>query len=214
MSDDVVDKVGTVDIVHDSSVERTWLLKVHCKIKLNHIISLDENMDKLTFSDFAQIPVRATNPFLVISLAFSVSGSTVGRTLMPEVCQGDDGALIVGTSTLVVDGHEAVALEVGDRNNGLVNRNLRVVDTKSVTVGVRVGEKTGLQDRIARRLKVGDRVGGREGSLSRISVRPSLVSVVRANQPVQPPRSSFEHFRSTRTCRRDARGNPCETRSW
>lgn len=123
------------------------------------------------------------------------------RTLVPEVCQRDDGTLVVGASTLVVDGHEAVALEVSDRNSGLVNRNLSVVDTESVAVGVWVGEEARLQDRVTRRLKVGDSVGGRESSLGWISVRPSLLSVIKANQPVQPRRSSFEHFRSTRTCR-------------
>lgn len=99
------------------------------------------------------------------SIAVRVSSSTVGRTLVPEVRQGSDGALVVGARTLVVDGHEAVALEVGNRNNGLVNRNLCVVDTKTVTVGVWVGEETRLQDRVRGRLEVGNGVGGRESSL-------------------------------------------------
>lgn len=45
MSDDVVDKVFTIDVVHDSSVERTWLLKVNCRIKLNYIASLEVEVD-------------------------------------------------------------------------------------------------------------------------------------------------------------------------
>jgi hypothetical protein len=146
VSDDVVDKVVTIDVVHDCSVERTWLFKVK-------------------LGDFAQIPVSTTDPFLVLSIAFSISSRTVDRTLVAEVCQRGDGALVVGAGTLVVDGHEAVALEVSDRNSGLINRNLSVVGTKSVAVGIWVGEEARLQDRVTRWLKVGDSVGGREGNL-------------------------------------------------
>ena len=98
------------------------------------------------------------------------------RTLIPEVCQREDSALVVRARALVVDGHEAVALEVGNRNNGLVNRDLSVVDAKAVAVGVRVGEEARLQDRVARWLKVGDGMGGRESNLGCVSLRPSLLA--------------------------------------
>ena len=84
---------------------------------------------------------------------------------MTEEFQRLDAALVVGARSLVVHGHEAVALEVDDWANGLVNRKLRVVDAESVTVCVRVGEEARLQDRVCGCLKVGDSVRGGESNL-------------------------------------------------
>lgn len=146
VADEIVNEVFAVDVVHDSSVQRAWLLKFQ-------------------FADFAQIPVSTSEPSLVFDVSFFVSRGTVDRTLVLDVCQRDDGTLVVGASTLVVDGHEAIALEVGNRNNGLVNRKLSVVDTKSVTMGVWVGKEARLQDGVARRLEVGNEVGRRKSDL-------------------------------------------------
>lgn len=45
MPDDVVDKVFTINVFHDSSVKDTWLFKVHCRIKFNHLASLGGDVD-------------------------------------------------------------------------------------------------------------------------------------------------------------------------
>lgn len=76
----------------------------------------------------------------MVGLAFSVTDRTMDGTLVLEVSQRSNAALVVRTRTLVVEGHRTITLEVGHCNSGLVNRELGVIDTKSVTVGVWVGE--------------------------------------------------------------------------
>lgn len=134
-------------------------------------------------------------------------------TLVTLVHQWLEAALVVGARTLVVHGHEAIALEVDDRNNGFVDREMRVVDAESVTVGVWVGEEAGLQDRVCRSLDVGDKVRRREGDLNWISLDQGF-PVVKANRPVRLPRNSFQRSCSTQTCQWGAGGSPCEARPW
>ena len=50
------------------------------------------------------------------------------------VGERDDATLVVGPRPLVVQSHEAVALEIGDRGDRSVDRKLAVVDTESVTI--------------------------------------------------------------------------------
>ena len=61
------------------------------------------------------------------------------------VAQGHKAALVVGASSLVIERHEAIALEVSNGNERLVNGELLVVGTNTVAVGIRVREETRLQ---------------------------------------------------------------------
>ena len=72
-----------------------------------------------------------------------------------------DGGEVVRAGTLVVESHVAVPLEVGYTVFGScrVDRKLLVIDPDTVTMGVRVGEKTRLQDWIGRRLDTGYHMG-------------------------------------------------------
>jgi hypothetical protein len=73
--------------------------------------------------------------------------------------------LIVRPVALVNKGHGPITLEVGNRDNRSIDRKLLVVSTKAVTVGIRVGEESRLEDRIGGRLNVGNKVGRRECDL-------------------------------------------------
>jgi hypothetical protein len=73
---------------------------------------------------------------------------------------------VVGVGTVItVDGHGTVTLEVEDGATGLVDRDLLVIRSETVTVGIGVGEETGLQDGVGRGLNSGDGVRGRKGGL-------------------------------------------------
>ena len=76
------------------------------------------------------------------------------------------GGGVVGVGAVVaVDGHDAIALVRVEGADGRVDRDLLVVDAKSVAVGVGVGEESGLQDWVGRGLDAGDHMGGGEGHL-------------------------------------------------
>lgn len=77
---------------------------------------------------------------------------------------GLDGGEVVGAGALVVEGHVAIALEVGHTVGGAaaVDGELLVVDADAVAVGVGVGEEAGLEDWVRRGLNAGKQVGGVE----------------------------------------------------
>ena len=85
------------------------------------------------------------------------------------LAEGDwlDGAQVRWARALVVEGHVAVTLEVGHPvwHAGCVDWQLLVVDTDTVAVGVWVGEQTGLEDRVCRRLNAWRQVRRVEGDL-------------------------------------------------
>lgn len=99
------------------------------------------------------------------SLAFFIADSCVDGTLPSSILQRLDAALVVGTATLRNEGSRTIALEVVDGDDRCVDRELLVVDTETVAVGIRVGEETGLKNRIGRWLDVWDKVRRRECSL-------------------------------------------------
>lgn len=101
-----------------------------------------------------------TNPLLV-----SVrSGGGVG------VSNGSAGSGVVGESTKVtVDSGRTITLEGVESVVGAVDRDLLVVDTESVSLGIGVREETSLEDRVGRGLDTRDEVGRRESSLLNLS---------------------------------------------
>ena len=101
----------------------------------------------------------------MISFTQRVTRVTIYSTLVLNVCQWLEAALVVGARALVIDSHETIALEVHNRTLRFVDRELIVIDSKAVAVSVRVGEKARLQDRVGRRLKVGNSMRGRKRDL-------------------------------------------------
>lgn len=80
---------------------------------------------------------------------------------------GFDGGQIVGTGALIIEGHVAIALEVGHlvgRPAG-VDRQLLVVDADTVAMGIRIGKETGLKDGIGGGLDTRHEMGGVESNL-------------------------------------------------
>ena len=76
-----------------------------------------------------------------------------------------DAALVVRPRALAEERREAVALEVGDRDERRVDGQLLVVHAEPVAVRVRVREEAGLEDRVRGGLDAGHEVRGRERDL-------------------------------------------------
>ena len=82
------------------------------------------------------------------------------------VCHVAVGRRVVGVRTVVaIDGHDTVALIGVESAEGLVDRDLLVVDAEAVAVGIWVGEEAGLQDGVGGGLDTGDHVAWGEGDL-------------------------------------------------
>lgn len=99
---------------------------------------------RLTFGDLAQVEESPAEPSLVLSGPLEITSITRESSLVANIRQRHNGALIVGTRALVVDSHESIALEIGNGTKGSVNWELVVIDTKTVAVCVRVRKKSGL----------------------------------------------------------------------
>ena len=162
MPRDVADIVLPVRIAKHISPQSTGLFEVHCK-EPDQMSSEGEGNGSmgLTLGNFAQIEIGVTQPLLVLhplSLVWSLF-----------VLKGGDRAWVVGSGPLVVVVRRTVPLEIGDRNDRLVDWELLVVHAKTMAVGVWVGKQAGLQDRVSRWLDTRDKVGGRESSLLDLS---------------------------------------------
>lgn len=94
----------------------------------------------LTIGNFAQIEIGITQPLFVLE--------PLGLVWPLFVLKGRDRARVVGPGALIVVARRAVPLEVCDWDDRLVCWELLVVHTETMTVGVWVREKTGLQDRV------------------------------------------------------------------
>ena len=82
------------------------------------------------------------------------------------VLQGPEARRVVRVSAVVaVDIHVAVSVEGAKRVDGTVDGNLLVVSTETMTVGIRVGEETRLQDWVRGGFDARDHVGRRERGL-------------------------------------------------
>jgi hypothetical protein len=115
---------------------------------------------------------------------------------------GLDAAQIVGTRPLVEEGHVAVALEVPDgvAHARLVDGQLLVVDTDTVTVRIRVGEQSRLQDGIGRGLDARGHVSWVEGDLLdlgevvlRVLVQGQLADLAKGELSLGPDVRHVEH---------------------
>lgn len=86
--------------------------------------------------------------------------------LLLESNRSDTGQ-VVGSSTLVEDGHLTISLEVAHlvRDDRLVDGKLLVVGSDSVSVSIGVREESRLKDRVGGRLDTGDHVRWVESDL-------------------------------------------------
>lgn len=133
---DVLDKVGAFLIGEDSLVEVTGLFE----IELGHLGEVEDcSADELL-----------------------VSRNVIRLLLVRETLERRD---IVRAVSLVLERHETITLEVGNRVRRSVDRKLSIVRTESVAVSVGVREETRLEDRVGRRLDTLGEVRGREGDL-------------------------------------------------
>ena len=105
------------------------------------------------------------------SKALLITNSGVDASLLAGIGQGVNATLVVGAAALGNVGSGTIPLEVVDRGDRRVDGELLIVNTKTVAVGIRVGEEPGLEDRICRRLDVGDEMRRRESSLGSFIMR-------------------------------------------
>lgn len=84
------------------------------------------------------------------------SHTGIDITLVSIILQRQNCALIVWPSPLGNVRRCTIALEVGNGVQRSIDRELLVVDTKTVTVGIWVREQAGLQNWIRRRFDVGN----------------------------------------------------------
>jgi hypothetical protein len=87
--------------------------------------------------------------------------------------------MIVWCASLVaINSHETVSLTVSNLNSvRAINWNLLIVDTESVAVGIRIGEKSSLKHLVFRRLNTWDEVAWSESGLFGFSEVVFRVSV-------------------------------------
>jgi hypothetical protein len=137
MTRDVLDKVGTLLVGEDASVEIPRLFEIE-------------------LGNFGKVENGTSDELLV-------SRNIIRFLLVVESLDRRD---VVGSRTLVVtESHQTISLEVGDRVDGSVDGELSVVGTETVSVSVGVREETGLENGIGGRLDTLDEVRRREGNL-------------------------------------------------
>lgn len=74
--------------------------------------------------------------------------------------------IVRGVSLVSVNGHETISLTVREPDSvRTVDWDLGIVDTESVAVGIRVGEKSALEHFVFRRLNTWDEVAWSESRL-------------------------------------------------
>jgi len=149
--------------VADHAVLSTWLGSVYLVPHLSWL-------DKVDWLDLGEVGDGIANELVVDLVQWNGSLHELGW------CDRRDE---VGSAALVVVGHLTVTLEATDLLGVqvLVDRELLVVGTDSVSVGVGVGEETGLEDRIGRRLNAWYEMGRVEGSLLDLGKVVGYVSV-------------------------------------
>jgi hypothetical protein len=98
-------------------------------------------------------------------LTFLVTDGRVYGTLLATIIQWFMGTRVVREATLRDVCSRSITLEVDDGNNRSIDRQLLIVGTKTMTVSIRVREKTGLKNGVGRRFNVRNEMGRRKGNL-------------------------------------------------
>ena len=107
------------------------------------------------------------------------------------------GRRVVGIGAIIaIDCHDAVALIRIESAEGLVDRDLLVVDAEAMAVGVGVGKQTGLEDWVGRGFNTRDHVRGGEGDLFDLG-KVVLAVAIEGESAEAPERDLFlwPHFR-------------------
>lgn len=142
--------LGVLQVTSNVVDQVSLLLSRHETIQ---ITSLDEIIISQTISEAAS----GTADFLS-----SESGtSNVGLVGTTERV----GFIVGGGATVAQDGHGTITLVVSNTRVRLVDGDLSIVGTKTMTVSIRVREETALQHAIGRDINTRDSVRRREGSL-------------------------------------------------
>jgi len=112
----VLNQVSSVLITHDLSVKGSWLGEIAVGVLLRISLNQTGNLERS------------------LSVLLILEGST------------EAVRFVVGSGSLVsINNHETISDTVGDSSSvGAVDGDLVVVSTESVSVGIRVGEKSSL----------------------------------------------------------------------
>ena len=126
-------------------------------------------------------------------LTFLVTAASVYGTLLATIIQWFMGTRVVREATLRDVCSTSITLEVDDGNNRSIDGQLLIVGAKTMTVSIRVGEKTGLKNGVGRRFNVRNEMGRRKGNLlweeSDMMINSNLRGV-----PARSQQSSFVGF--------------------
>lgn len=74
----------------------------------------------------------------MLSITLKIANAGINMALPTRISQRLNAALVVRPVALVNESHGAITLEIGNRDNGSIHRELGVVRSETVTVGVGV----------------------------------------------------------------------------
>jgi len=100
-----------------------------------------------------------------------IANSGIDCSFLAGIGQGVNAALVVGAAALGNEGSGTIPLEIVDRVERRVDGELLIVDTKTVAMGIGVGEEPRLEDGICGGLDVGNEMRRRESSLRSFIMR-------------------------------------------
>ena len=123
------------------------------------------NTQKLTLSNDTKISPCSADEGFMAGLTFLVTGARVNGTLPVTIIQWFEATLVVREAALRDVCSSSITLEVDNGNNRSIDWQLLIVGSKTMTVGIRVREKTGLKNGVGRRFNVRNEMGRRKGSL-------------------------------------------------
>lgn len=122
-------------------------------------------LQKLTLSNEAKISPCSTDEGFMAGLTFLVTTTRINGTLLATIIQSVDTTRVVREAALRDVCSRTITLEVDDGNNRSIDRQLLIVGTKTMTVSIRVREKTGLKNGVGGRFNVRNEMGRRKGNL-------------------------------------------------
>ena len=99
------------------------------------------------------------------SLTFLVTAARVNGTFLVTIIQWFEATLVVREAALRDVCSRSITLEVDDGNNRSIDRQLLIVGIKTMTVSIRVREKTRLKNGVGRRFNVRNEMGRRKRNL-------------------------------------------------
>ena len=167
MSRDILNVSFSCLVVPNLAPQNPRLLEVDYiliyALNVDHLT--DVNTQKLTLSNDAKISPCSADEGFMAGLTFLVTGARVNGTLLVTIIQWFDATLVVREAALRDVCSSSITLEVDNGNDRSIDRQLLIVGSKTMAVGIRVREKTGLKNGVGRRFNVRNEMGRRKGSL-------------------------------------------------